>query len=148
MKMHRSLTTLVAIGLLLAAAPAADAAVTRTFDFRTGTSVTEGHAHAWGNVTFRGRQVSLTGRLNDVCPGDGLGAYLRVFVYVRGSGPVSSTEFKDVGKCGDPNGVVVSYDYGGSRVVTAVKLSLREWDNEGQRWGDPGREVVVDNPNA
>ena len=46
--MYRSLTALAATGVLLAAAPAADAAVTRTFDFRTGTSTTEGHAHAWG----------------------------------------------------------------------------------------------------
>jgi hypothetical protein len=147
MNMHRSLLTLAATGALLAAAPAADAAVTRTFDFRTGTSITEGHAHAWGHVTFQGRRVSVTGRLNDVCPGDGLGAYLDALVYVRGSGAVTSAAFKDVGKCGDPNGVAISLDYGGARAVTAVKLILRERDQQGQRWGDGSRTLVVDNPN-
>ena len=91
--------------------------------------------------------MSLTGRLNDVCPGDGLGAYLRAFVYVRGSGPLTSAEFKDVGRCGDKNGVAIAFDYGGPAAITAVKLTLQEWDADGQRFGDPSRTLVVDNPN-
>ena len=100
--MYRSLTALLAAVLLLAGASSAEAAVTRSFDIYTAFGPTGGgQAHTWGTATFRsGGRATVSGRLNDVCPKDGLGAYLTVtFDFHEGGGGPRSFTAKDAGGC-------------------------------------------------
>ena len=144
--MYRTLTTVTAAAcLLLAAAPAADAAATRSFDFRTSTGIHGGQAHAWGNATFRsGGRATITGRLNDVCPQDGLGAYLDVWVFFRGDA-VDRFYAKDIQGCSDPDGVAFSFSVDGLQPVTGMRLILHEEDADGSKVGEE-RWLHIDNP--
>ena len=76
----------VAAALSGAGAASASADVTRPFDLYTSHVKTRGQAHAWGTVTFfnNGRSMQITGKVNDVCPDDGYGAYVNFEIYVGG----------------------------------------------------------------
>ena len=148
MKMYRSLVPLIAAGVLAAAAPAADAEVNRSFDFRTPVFVNEGRAHTWGLASFKSaRRVVLTGRLNDECPGDGFGAYLDVTAYQEGSGLDLRYTAKDVGGCKDKDGIAYSFDIRSAHKITSLSLRLYECDTDGL-CGGYGNEKFVsfDNP--
>ena len=98
--MNRVLAPLLALGALLVAAPAASAEANRSFDFRTPVFVNEGGAHTWGMASFKSaKRVVLTGRVNDLCPKDGYGAYLDVVANLEGSGPDIRHTAKDIGGC-------------------------------------------------
>jgi len=65
---------LTALGLGCAAPALASPA--RSFDYFTTTESTEGRAHIYGSIDFERRtQAYIQGSINDLCPGDGHGAY-------------------------------------------------------------------------
>jgi hypothetical protein len=145
----RSLAATLTVAGAVAAlcAPAAQAApVTRSFDFRTASGFTDGFAHAYGNLTFTTRnKATLTGRLNDNCPEDGLGAYLDVTVFY-GSGGQDVYHAKDAQGCKDKDGVAYSFTFASAQGISSVRLILREKDVNGSKVGDDDRWLSVGNP--
>ena len=66
---------------------------------RTGIAKTKGTTVAKGTVQFvTTSQVSIRGTIDDVCPQDGYGAYLRVR-YIYRSGPLAEGIVTDRRKC-------------------------------------------------
>ena len=59
--------------LFVAAAATAEAAPVKNFDVFAGKVETRGDAHGYGYIKWfdRGRRVTVAGRINDLCPGDG-----------------------------------------------------------------------------
>src|SRR6478752_5183013 len=114
-------------GLLLAGAGPASAA-TRAFDVWTSKDLTQGRAHTYGSVDFEPSRVTVRGRLNDVCPADGHGAYLRA-TFVLDNGTTRQLSAKDTTTCANADGVDIwlSLNVPGS-TVKAVKLYLYEYD--------------------
>ncbi len=146
--MQRFLAPLIALGLLLAAAPAAQAAANRSFDFRTPVWTNDGTAHTWGMASFRSaKRVVLTGRINDECPADGYGAYLDVIVNHEGGIRTQYTA-KDAGGCKDKDGNAYSFDVGGGRKILSLTLRLKECDAAQSYCGGYGYEksVSIGNP--
>lgn len=85
--MRRALAGLMAAAALSGAgAASASADVTRPYDLYTSHVKTRGQAHVWGSITFfnNGRSAQITGKINDVCPDDGYGAYVNFEYYVGG----------------------------------------------------------------
>jgi hypothetical protein len=121
-------TTLIS-GLLLAGAGPA-AAATRQFDMWTSRDLTQGRAHAYGVVDFvNSYQVTVRGRLNDVCEADGHGAYLRVTFFLD-NGNTRQLSAKDTTTCSNADGVDIwlTQDLPYVHKITAVKLYLYEYD--------------------
>ncbi len=146
--MHRWLAPLIGLGLLLAAAPAAQAVSNRSFDFRTPKWTNEGTAHTWGMASFHSaKRVVVTGRINDECPADGYGAYLDVVVNQEG-GIRSLYTAKDAGGCKDKDGNAYSFDVASGRKILSLTLRLKECDTSSGICGGYGWEKVVsiDNP--
>jgi hypothetical protein len=127
--MHRfPALTAVTLGLIaVGAAPAS--AETRRFDVWTATSYTPGRAHAYGSVEFSGSAATVRGRLNDVCPKDGHGAYLRV-TFVLGNGDTRQLSAKDTTGCSNADGVDITLHQAvaAGRTIRAVRLHLYEYD--------------------
>jgi hypothetical protein len=143
MKMYRSLAPLLGLVLLAVAAPAANAAANRDFDFRVPTWTNEGTAHTWGMASFKsGKRVVLTGRVNDECPQDGYGAYLDVSVNLENS-PALQYHAKDAGGCKDKDGVAYSFDVAAARKILSVSLRLKECDADKSYCGGYGYEKTV-----
>jgi hypothetical protein len=121
-------TTLLA-GLMLAGAGPASAG-TRAFDVWTTKDLTQGRAHTYGDVEWTSQsRVTVRGRLNDVCPADSHGAYLRAtFVFDNGGTRVQSA--KDTTTCANADGVDIwlTQDAPSGRSIKAVKLYLYEYD--------------------
>ena len=128
--MHRPLTVIALMLGLIAAGAGSASAATRKFDVWTAADYTPGRAHTYGVVDFQfGNEVTVRGRLNDVCPGDGHGAYLRVtFVLDNGTTRVLST--KDVTGCRNEDGVdfALTQTVSADHMIKAVKLHLYEYD--------------------
>ena len=103
----------------------------------------EGQAHTWGMASFKSaRRVVLTGRLNDVCPGDGYGAYLFIRATLRSGGELSYVA-KDVGGCKDRDGIAYSFDIRSDREVGSLILALKECDDARDYCGGYGFEKTV-----
>jgi hypothetical protein len=82
----------------IAAAPAT-AGPTKGFKLTTGTSATPGKAKGVGTVEFLGPQrVKIAGRVNDICPGDGYGAYIEFKLNFKGGG-YATRVISDQRKC-------------------------------------------------
>lgn len=148
MRLLRTLAPLGAAAALLVAAPGAHAAANRSFDFKTPVFVNEGTAHTYGMASFKsGKRVVLTGRINDLCPGDGYGAYLDITANLEGGySPIRHTA-NDAGGCKDKDGVAYSFDIQSGRRITSLRLKLYECD-QGSVCGGYGNEkvVTIDNP--
>ncbi len=145
--MPRSLAALITTCVLLALAPAAQAADRNNFNLRTGKSVTEGHAHGWGHVTFHSaRRVTGEVTIDDVCPADGLGAYIDVQLYFR-NGTWEVYNGWDKQKCDTVGGPDhFTFDWRGNRVLNYVGIFVSERDADGTKEGDPRRTVAYGNP--
>jgi hypothetical protein len=128
MRRSFTLSALVA-GLVAAAAGPAAAAPVKSFDIWTGTDFTPGRAHAYGKVDMSSDvNVKVSGRLNDVCPKDGHGAYLRA-TFVLDNGGTRTQTAKDTTNCTNEDGVDFSFQQlTPSHVIVAVKLHLYEYD--------------------
>jgi hypothetical protein len=149
MSMYRSLAALAATAGLLFAAPTADAAVKRSFDIDTSPGIWDGTARAWGMATFRsGGRARITGRLNDRCPADGLGAYLDVYFHTNGYRSIfREFHFKDTQGCEDNDGIAFDVSVNANAPVSGIQVRLREDDPDGHRVGE-SEYVRIDNPNA
>jgi hypothetical protein len=92
MRLHQTATMLLATaGLIGVAAPAAMA-----YDLETGTAKTAGRAQ-WNGQSIlinNGHQVHIYGTINDVCPGDGYGALVRVTIRLNNDAEIVKT-FRD-----------------------------------------------------
>jgi hypothetical protein len=136
------LTTLMS-GLLLAGAGPASAA-TRAFDIWTSKDLTQGRAHAYGSVDFvSSYRVTVSGRLNDVCPADGHGAYLRA-TFVLDNGNTRQLSAKDTTTCSNADGVDVwlTQDVSYPRRITAVRLYLYEYDAQRNSTADDIQKTI------
>jgi hypothetical protein len=127
--MRLPLTALTA-GLALALiAPSGAAAIApkKPFQLRTGTAKTNGTTAAKGTVQFTSTsQASIRGTIDDVCPRDGYGAYLRLKFIYR-DGPSSETVATDTRMCEpgpQPFSVLSTYQPG--RRIVRVQLILEE----------------------
>ncbi len=121
----------IALGLVATGASPASAA-TRQFDVWTEDSLTAGRAHTYGTVEwFSSSIVTVRGRLNDVCPKDGHGAYLRV-TFVLANGATRRHVRKDTTGCTNADGVdfVVHQEVAGGNPIRVVRLHLYEYDAE------------------
>jgi len=146
--MHRMLAPLLAGAALLVAVPGAHAASNRSFDFKTPVFVNDGTAHTSGLASFKSaKRVVLTGRINDLCPQDGYGAYLDVTAHLEGTYSSIRYTAKDAGGCGDKDGVAYSFDIQSGRKITSLLLRLYECD-QGGVCGGYGNEKVVTLDNA
>ena len=82
----------------IAAAPAS-AGPKKSFNLTTGTAATKGKARGVGTVDFIGPQrVKIAGRVNDICPGDGYGAYIEFKLNFKGGG-YATRVISDQRKC-------------------------------------------------
>ena len=126
--MPRPLTvSALTLGLIAAGAGPASAA-TRPFDLWTAADYTVGRAHTYGEVEFSAPYTTVRGRLNDVCPKDGHGAYLRV-VFILDNDTTRVQSAKDVSGCTNPDGIDFAFGLDPHpREVKAVRLHLYEYD--------------------
>jgi len=145
--MHRTLVSLIAAGALLVAAPGAHAAANRSFDFKTPVFVNDGTAHTNGLASFKSaKRVVLTGRVNDLCPQDGYGAYLDVTANRGSYSPLRYTA-RDVGGCKDKDGVAYSFDIQSGVDISSLRLKLYECDQGGTCGGYGNEKIVtIENP--
>jgi opacity protein-like surface antigen len=145
----RTLAALTAAGAAAAlAAPAAHAApVTRSFDIRTAAALTPGYAHMYGNVTFISKtKATITGRINDVCPEDGLGAYVNITAFYGSSESQDNYVAKDTQGCKDQNGSAFSFTLNSFLGISSVRFILREQDADGHKPGDADHWLSIPNP--
>src|SRR4051794_38514602 len=128
--------------LLLVGAGSASAA-TRDFDVWTSTDLTPGRAHTYGVVDWQfSSRVTVRGRLNDVCPGDGHGAYLRA-TFILDNGATRQLSAKDTTGCTNSDGVDISLTVdSGPRIIVAVKLYLYEYDAERDSTADTATKRI------
>ena len=128
----------------LAAAPAT-AGAAKGFNLTTGTSITKGKAHGVGSIAFVGPQrVRITGSINDICPGDGYGAYIEFKLNFKGGG-YATRVISDQRKCEAkaPKRFAFTTPKFGHR-VKSVGVTVIELDQQpgGAVPGDAARKLV------
>ncbi|WP_328993541.1 hypothetical protein OG394_04325 [Kribbella sp. NBC_01245] len=136
--------TVLALPLTLLVAPAANASVARSFDLRSewGSEPHNGQAHAWGTLTWHNTtKVVVTGRINDICPGDNYGAYIEYRAYYMNGG--YATEFGaayDAGGCRDEGGDGKAFEpieiAVSPRWIKYLHLCVVEFDRQTQDYGN------------
>ena len=143
----------VAMPATLLVAQPAHAAVANSFDARSpwGSLPHNGQAHVWGTVTWHNAtKAVISGRINDLCPGDGYGAYLKVHVeFVNGGANIDPEARSDDAGCRDEgsNGVAfspVTRTYA-NRNIKFIRLCADEIDMPFRLYGDSDC-TTVDNP--
>lgn len=124
-----ALTAGLALALALVAPSGAAAGPKKPFDVRTGTAKTKGTTVAKGTVEFvTTSQVSIRGTIDDVCPQDGYGAYLRVR-YIYRDGPLVEGIVTDTRKCTPgPQAFSLLSSYQPGRRIVRVQFILEERD--------------------
>ena len=138
----RAAVALALLTFLVGMVGTAQAAGPRIADFRmfAGTQETKGNALAKGRLRIGPHRVFGRLSIDDLCPGDGYGAYLNVFVYFRNS-TREFNQFVDREGC-DRGGRKYSYDRSfPKRTVTSVKITVLEFDNRGSNPPAPGSGV-------
>ncbi len=125
-------TMIAALGagaLFTASAPAAGAA---SFDLTVrADSHAAGGAHAYGTLTFPSADTMKTsGTVNDVCPADGHGAYLRFFVnFMDGTQRSSPIERSDTGGCGG-SGNTFSFTQSFAKNIKYIEVAVYREDKQ------------------
>lgn len=130
LKLMSSLAALLSAVLVWASPGVATASVARSFDISTALGGPHaGQARAIGTVTFQSaKTVVIAGRIRDVCPADGAGAYLQVRIVLEKS--INNVIFRSVGAdangCG-PDGVGFSMTLPNDGYpIRALRLILSE----------------------
>ncbi|WP_354698308.1 hypothetical protein DSM112329_03980 [Paraconexibacter sp. AEG42_29] len=150
MRILETRRTAIATAALVAAVAAAAgttgaaAAGGKPFDLTTAKGGNGGQAHGYGKIAFSGpKKVKVTGRINDMCPGDGYGAYIEFKVNFVGGG-YGTTVRSDEKKCKARNGVGYSFTKSFPRKVKSVGVTVIELDRAtgGTRVGDAARVLV------
>jgi hypothetical protein len=129
----------------VAAAAPASASAAKGFNLTTGTSITKGKAHGAGSIAFIGPQrVRITGRINDLCPGDGYGAYIEFKINFKGGG-YATRVISDQRKCEAkaPKRFAFTTPRFGHR-VKSVGVTVIELDQQpgGAVPGDAARKLI------
>jgi hypothetical protein len=140
----RTATAALIAATVAAGSTGAAAAGAKSFDLTTAKGANKGQAHGYGDITFTGpKKVKITGRINDICPKDGFGAYVEFKVNFVGGG-YGTTVRSDTTKCGTAHGV--AFNAGGSfpRKIKSVGVTVIEIDNtsSGQVFGDAARKLI------
>jgi hypothetical protein len=141
----RTITAIaLAAGALAVTAGPASAGATKHFDLTTGTAQTPGKARGVGNVTFLGPQrLKIAGRVNDICPADGYGAYIEFKLNFRGGG-YATRVISDQRKCeAKPKTFSFTTPKFGHR-VKSVGVTVIELDQQsgGAIPGDAARKLI------
>lgn len=132
-------TGFIAVSGAAFAAPAAHA---KSFSLSVGTSVTKGKASASGSVTFpTAKKVVVRGKVRDICPKDGYGAYIEFKVNFVGGGYGTNVR-KDTTGCGD-GAVSYSFTKRFARKVRSVGVTLIEIDADSGAVGDAARKLIT-----
>ncbi len=144
----RSLTAAVLGAAALAGAATgaspATAAGGKAFDLTTAAGANGGRAHGYGTVTFLApKRVRISGRINDMCPKDGYGAYIEFKVNFVGGG-YGTTVRSDQTKCDTAHGVGYRFTSSFPRKVKSVGVTVIEIDQtaNGPRYGDAARKLI------
>jgi hypothetical protein len=137
----------VAAGALVSAGIAAgpaSAGAAKHFDLTTGTTQTKGKARGVGTVEFVGPQrVAIRGRINDICPADGYGAYIEFKLNFVGGG-YARRVVSDQRKCeASPKTFSFTTPRFGHR-VKSVGVTVIELDQQpgGVVPGDAARKLI------
>lgn len=143
----RTLLTSAATAAALAAGgtTAATASAAKAFDLTTAKGANGGRAHGYGSVSFLApRRIGVSGRINDMCPKDGYGAYIEFKVNFAGGGYATVVK-KDTSKCDtNPHGVAYSFTKAFPRRVVSVGVTVIELDQQpgGLVPGDAARVLL------
>jgi hypothetical protein len=139
----------LAVALAVSATAALAAAPAQALDLWTGTTKTKGRAHYYGSSILinKQRQVHIKGVINDVCPGDGYGAVIRITIRLR-NGKEIVKAFRDTEECSGP-GTEIDYTtkrFPGGVLSGGEQLFEIDHDTgaqgditsyEGYTWNDP-----------
>ncbi len=134
----------VSAAALAASGTAAEAAQAKAFDLWTGTALTKGKAHGYGQVSFvSARKVKVSGYINDICPGDGYGAYIEFKMNFVGGG-YATTVRSDTATCGKPRQAFSFTSPRFPRRVKSVGVTVIELDNDNGQItpGDAARKLL------
>jgi hypothetical protein len=135
----------LACGALAVSAGPAAAGATKHFDLTAGTAQTKGKARGVGNVTFLGPQrVKIAGRINDICPADGYGAYIEFKLNFKGGG-YATRVISDQRKCeASPKSFSFTTPKFGHR-VKSVGVTVIELDQQpgGAVPGNAARKLIT-----
>lgn len=133
----RTLLSITGVAFLLLAGTAE----AKSFSLTTGTTYTKGTASASGTVTFpSAKRVQVKGKVNDICPKDGYGAYIEFKINFVGGG-YARTVRKDTDTCKQPAN---RYSFGRSfsRKIKSVGVTLIEIDADTNAVGDAARKLI------
>jgi hypothetical protein len=141
--------TAAALGATLLAGGAigtgsATAAGGKAFDLYTAAGANHGRAHGYGKISFVApKSVKISGRINDLCPGDGFGSYIEFKVNFVGGG-YGTTVRSDRTKCSTAHGVGYSFTSSFPRKVKSVGITVIEIDqtSRGPVYGDAARKLI------
>ena len=131
--------------LAMLVALAGPAVAAQGFDIATaaGARPHDGSARASGGITFTSKATfTISGRINDRCPGDGYGAYLYVIGAYNNGQSISSTPIfvaSDTHSCGasaDGYPFDRTFTPAAGRTVAWVKLTLYEINADNGAYGD------------
>jgi hypothetical protein len=154
-KMMLSGILLAILAVLVSFAGPASAA--QGFDIATvgGAAPSDGSARASGGVTFNSRATfSISGRINDRCPGDGYGAYLYVIGAYNNGNSISATPIlvaTDTHNCdasADGYAFNRTFTPAAGRTVAWLRLSLYEYNANNGAYGDVTSSQYFYNPRA
>lgn len=144
MRNRTTLLTATAVALLATGSAGAATASARSFDLTTAKGANGGQAHGYGSVAFVApRKVAIRGRINDMCPKDGYGAYIEFKVNFRGGGYATVVR-KDTTTCKTAHGVGYSLTQAFPKRVASVGVTVIELDQKsgGVVPGDAARVLL------
>jgi hypothetical protein len=124
-----SAATAVVLASLGFGASVASANVTAHFNLLAGTEHTPGKARAVGAISYLGpKKFDISGRIDDICPKDGYGAYLYVeATFADGSQKLMRIK-KDARDCDARGTVPFSVTRTLGRKITMLNVTVQEED--------------------
>ena len=111
------------------------------YDLWTATKITDGKAHGYGNVTFpAAKRFHVKGRINDICDGDGYGAYIEFKINFRGGGYARNLR-KDTEGC-KAGGKGYEFGHKFPKRIKSVGITVAEIDADTGELGDFKRKLI------
>lgn len=136
--------TTIALSSAALLASSAGIAEAKGFDLWTSTAATKGRAHGYGSLTFpNAKTVKVNGKINDICPADGFGAYIEFKVNFSGGG-YGVKRYADRQTC-KKGAVPFAFTQAFTKKVKSVGVTVIELDDKGgtMRVGDAKRTLIV-----
>jgi hypothetical protein len=130
------LVAAAAIALLVGTTTSASAAP--DFSITTGTVFTDGKAHTQGTIVWRSqRRATVDGRVRDICPTDGYGAYIEVNPIFANGRFGALKRRGDTNGCGPNATSIAAMTFNTERRIHALFVCAVEIDmNGGPTYGD------------